>query len=1257
MRARGWLCRLLGLAGLVGACWAMAADRALESVRFQHYGVAEGLSQATVRALVEDSRGFIWMGTQDGLNRFDGRQFVTYRHQAGVEHSLSDNNIMALAIGSDDSLWVATQSGGLNRHDPRTDRFERFRFGPRLDSLADVSVDSAGRVWVRVESGGLYWFDIDSASLIEPAVQLPAASEQPRFLGEFGDGSTLLASTGQLWRWPGSGDKLEPLLVAEDQTISFLAMVQRDEELWITTESHGLVVIAASGGDVLATFREDGPKDERLLSDELRSLLLDRENSIWVGSSAGLHRFDTDGRLATWVHHPGDRLGLAGNRVVSLLEDRDGLIWAGTWTGGVSVHDPDTAAFVLVRNRPGDPLSLPGNAVPAVYENVDGTLWLSVLDVGGLVLFDPEVGVIEHFRYQPGIEGGLPHHMVGDFLPDEEGGLLVATLGAGLVRLDRDSRRFERLFADPALDIPRSARVEQLYRDRAGTLWVSTIGDGLYSLCRGCDRFTAFRHDPLDPHSLAGDEVNGVLETDQGEFWIALRRHGLSRMDRDSGRFERFRASDDRPGSLRHNSITGMHQSRDGTLWIGTQGGGLHRMDDEYPQPVFTVFDRRTGLAADAIGEIGEDSDGRIWVSTSVGLSRVNPASLRVENFAFIDGHAGAGFFIGSVHRPAPGRLWFGGLDGLVGVLTDQVPTQDFSPEVQLTEVLIGNQPVAPGSKPGFDIGLGWLPELRLGQDRTMITLEFTAPGLRHQKSLRYAYRLIGLDDEWIETGPDRALATFTRLPPADYHFEVRASGDGRQWGPTTHLPLVIKPAAWRSTQALTAYLLVLIALLALAAWRIHRGWQRRLAAQRKIEEQRERLEMALWGSRDELWDADLVNNTLVRQNRMDRVDEDDDIAYMTLEEFWAGVHPKDAPALKKSFVDHVKGRTPYFESEFRARPRQGRWHWMLSRGRITRVDENGTAIRLAGTTRDISELKRTQEKLRRLNEQLESRVAERTRELQQSNDALRQTLDELRLAQKQLVQSEKLAALGGLVAGIAHEVNTPLGVGVTAASHLNAECRRASMALEEGRLDEDDLQRFVNTAARSADLILRNLRRADELVRSFKQVAVDQSSEQRRAFELGGYLDEILLSLHPRLKRTRHEVGVDCDSEIVMNSYPGALYQVIINLVINSLDHAFDENQGGHISISARAEDDRVTLEYIDDGKGMEEQVAARMFDPFFTTRRGAGGSGLGLHIVFNLVTKVLGGTISCETAPGKGVSFSIELPRRVVVDSDQSS
>lgn len=288
----------------------------------------------------------------------------------------------------------------------------------------------------------------------------------------------------------------------------------------------------------------------------------------------------------------------------------------------------------------------------------------------------------------------------------------------------------------------------------------------------------------------------------------------------------------------------------------------------------------------------------------------------------------------------------------------------------------------------------------------------------------------------------------------------------------------------------------------------------------------------------------------------------------------------------------------------------------------------------------DISHRKQVEQQLAILNERLEARVELRTKELLQTNQALTRTVNKLRSTQSQLVESEKMAALGNLVAGVAHEINTPIGIGLTAASFLE------DRAHAEARLHPTD---FTALAIESSSLITSNLKRAAQLVHAFKQVSADQSSEQPRQFYVAEYLQEILLSMAPRLKQCHPEIMLNCPPQLTLFSYPGALYQIIVNLIQNSLIHGFAEKSGGKIWIQVTSSDKQLQIDYSDNGCGIDETVRPRVFEPFFTTRRHAGSTGLGLHIAYNLSTQRLNGNLSCQPPKQgqRGAQFLLTINR----------
>lgn len=293
-----------------------------------------------------------------------------------------------------------------------------------------------------------------------------------------------------------------------------------------------------------------------------------------------------------------------------------------------------------------------------------------------------------------------------------------------------------------------------------------------------------------------------------------------------------------------------------------------------------------------------------------------------------------------------------------------------------------------------------------------------------------------------------------------------------------------------------------------------------------------------------------------------------------------------------------------------------------------------------------ISDLEAARNELTGLNRELEDRVARRTSELSSANRSLQKTLGDLQSTQKQLIESEKLAALGGMVAGVAHEINTPLGVALTAASHLGRETILIKEVLASEQLTQTGLEDYLTAIDTASTILVNNLNRAAALIRSFKQVAVDQSSDGRRPFNLLDYSKEIVLNLQPRLKRTGHIMEVTGQDQVVIDSWPGPFSQILTNLITNALEHAFEGRTGGRIQVRIGVvSDGRARIEVADNGCGMDDEVRRQLFSPFFTTKRGRGGTGLGLHISYNLVQR-LQGAISCTSQPGQGTIFTIDLP-----------
>jgi PAS domain S-box-containing protein len=411
--------------------------------------------------------------------------------------------------------------------------------------------------------------------------------------------------------------------------------------------------------------------------------------------------------------------------------------------------------------------------------------------------------------------------------------------------------------------------------------------------------------------------------------------------------------------------------------------------------------------------------------------------------------------------------------------------------------------------------------------------------------------------------------------------------------------------------------------------------------ANRALRRSEERLRLVIDATSDGVWDWDPRTGLSFYSDRWYAMLGYAPGEFEPIHANWIDrIHPDDRAAMEAAIQAHFDSGAEY-NTEFRMRAKSGDWRWIHSRGKLTERDDAGHPLRMVGTHADITARKRAEAELQRHRDHLEELVAERTAELQRANTELRQAMN-------QLVQVEKLAALGNLVAGMAHELNTPLGNTRTVASALGEHLREFGAAVESGALRRSQVDAFLGRGTEAVELLERNTARAADLIGHFKQVAVDQTSMRRRRFNLHRTVEEVLATLRPLFKRTAHRVELDIPADLEMDSYPGPLEQVLANLVGNSLAHGFAGIEAGVIGIRAiPLDDEHLQIEYTDNGVGIPEANHTRIFEPFFTTQLGQGGSGLGLYIVYNLTTGMLGGTIQVHSAPGQGTRFTLVLLR----------
>jgi PAS domain S-box-containing protein len=422
-----------------------------------------------------------------------------------------------------------------------------------------------------------------------------------------------------------------------------------------------------------------------------------------------------------------------------------------------------------------------------------------------------------------------------------------------------------------------------------------------------------------------------------------------------------------------------------------------------------------------------------------------------------------------------------------------------------------------------------------------------------------------------------------------------------------------------------------------------------RKAQERALQRERERLTNILKGTNAGSYEANLQTNVVQINDRWAELTghSREELGPLTLQTLPRFMHPDDIGPAQAALVQHLKGETPYYRFEHRLKHKDGHWAWVAAHGQVATYTPDGRAEWMAGVYMDIAERKAAEQRIQELNETLEERVAERSAQLNAAMQTLHQSQDAL-------ARSAAKATLGTLVASVTHELATPLGNSLITASTFTDLTRRLQAQTEAGQLKRSDLTSFLSEVLEGGALIERNLHRAVALVQNFKQVAADQASEQRRSFDLADVVKEVLDTLSPSLKRHTHRVLVDVPEGIAVDSFPGALGQVLINLINNAYLHAFDGRIDGTVRIAAQAHYGWVDLQVADDGIGMSKELLSQLFQPFFSTKIGRGGTGLGMTIVENLVKKTLHGSLEVQSSPGHGSTFRIRIPLRAPSDDE---
>jgi len=793
---------LLALAGWRAAP-AMAAP--LPTLRFEHLSVEDGLAQETVLAVAQDRDGFMWFGTQNGLSRFDGYRFVNFRNVVGDPTTLGSNYIRVLHVDRRGRLWVGTD-GGLALYDASVQAFRQFlptdestRRGNGNRHVHAIVDDGKDGLWLGT-GDGLQHFDIASGRF----TTWHSVAGDTDSLANDEINALAVDKRGRLWIGTGAGiDSFEPsLLRFEHHPLSSrrreavqALLIDASDNLWIGLLDNGVerMPLGAAG----AAPRSYGPA-EGIPRAWISTLYDDGKGQVWVGGhDEGLYRWDAArDRFEAYRRVVTDKNSLADDHIAALFRDRVGTFWVGTWYGGVSRVDLGSGGFARILREHDGPGKPADNRVRAIDNDGSGHLWLASGNT--LQLYDPAKSGIDAYRiwrHEPGNPNSLIDTSVNAVVRDRDGIVWVGGR-TGITRFDLATGRFTRRILVEGDSNANANNVRALALARDGAVWIATRG-GLHRLEPRTGALDTYRHDPERQASLADNVVRPVLEDRHGRLWVGT-FNGLDLLDRVNKRFRHFRHDAFDPASISHDEVHSLLEDRAGNVWIGT-AGGLNKMVTAADGSVsFVRYTTRDGLVDDAVAAVLEDADGVIWVSTNNGLSRFDPVRKSWRSYTAADGTTDGAFFDGSAARALDGTLYFGSFNGITAFDPHALRYNLIAPRAVITGIQIFNRPIQQ-AYPGLLAGpVESARAITLSSQHSVFSLEFSALHYAAPRRNRFAYKLEGFDQGWVNADAEKRFATYTNLDAGRYVFRVRAANKDGVWSETpATLAITIEPPIW----------------------------------------------------------------------------------------------------------------------------------------------------------------------------------------------------------------------------------------------------------------------------------------------------------------------------------------------------------------------------------------------------------------------------------------------------------------------------
>ena len=829
---------------LLATCLAMAAHASEDPRRLilQTLSTRDGLPQGTVMAALQDSQGFMWLGTEDGLVRFDGHDLHRYAYSSDRPDGLPGNFINAIVEDKHGDLWIGIKGSGLAHWRRDSDSFTTYRHDPaRADTLASdavrtLLVDTRGHIWIGTLDAGLDVLDPATGRIRhfrnDPEQAGSLLHNQVQSLLQDREGRIWIGTHAGLNRWMPENGRFVAYGRSTETAVSLnglhISQVIEDGSgsLWIATFDAGLYQMDPSG-KVITGYRHDPARSSSLISNDVRTVLDDQAGHLWAGTAEGLELLDR--KSGQFTHYGADRSdpdSLGDSFIMSLYRDPGGLVWIGMRSGGVSRWNPHS--WELGNHRPA---WVEGKLITSFADSAAGKIWVGSLG-GGLVDFDPQTGESRTIDAIVHRRNALDDQRVMSLLQDRSGSLWIGTMASGLKKLSQG--RIESIpvrVGDPhSLS---AAGIMSLYEARDGRLWIGTHGGGANIM----ESHTGLvRQLPYGKGvgAFSAPNVTSFAEDLAGNLWIGTDGGGVNVARPDGTVIAVFRHAPNDPNSLSANTVYSVTVDQAGGVWIATDGAGLNQVVGSSSDPktvTFRKFSHANGLSSDTIYGVLADAKGSLWMSGNAGLMRMSPHSGSVKTYHREDGLQGEEFNFGAFFRTREGLLCFGGPGGFNVFNPAQLSERDAPPRLALMRLEVLGAPLR-SAKPYW-----LLDQVDLDYRDNIVSFDFAALDFASPNRNQLAYRMAGLTERWINLGSQRRV-TLTNLAAGNHMLEVRAvNGDSVSSRPL-HLSIHKRAAPWRSPGAYAAYALAAIALIVLLLRAQRLKLSNALAAQQRLESQ-----------------------------------------------------------------------------------------------------------------------------------------------------------------------------------------------------------------------------------------------------------------------------------------------------------------------------------------------------------------------------------------------------------------------------------